>query len=114
MFQISLKQLREDRGLSQSQLAKELGVSQSTVGNWESGAREPNFSTTQQIADFFNVSVDYLLGNTDEPRTLDQQLEGIDFALFGEVHELTDEEKQDVINFAKFIKSQRKNAENND
>lgn len=64
MFQIRLKELREKKGLSQYQLAPMLGVAQSTVGSWEAGKREPNFETIQRIANFFNVSVDYLLGNT--------------------------------------------------
>ena len=48
--------------MSQREFAKAFGVSQSAIGNWESGAREPNFDTIQRIAEFFNVSVDYLLG----------------------------------------------------
>lgn len=66
MFQIKLKELREDKGLSQYAFAKEFGVAQSTVGNWESGTREPNFETMQRLADFFGVSVDYLLGGDEK------------------------------------------------
>lgn len=66
MFQIVLKQLRENAGYSQASFAKAFGSKQSTVAKWETGDREPDFSTTQRIADFFNVSVDYLLGR-DEP-----------------------------------------------
>lgn len=65
MFRIRLKQLRENKGISQSQLASDFGISQGTVGNWESGIREPNFETISKLANFFNVSVDYLLGNSD-------------------------------------------------
>ena len=66
MFQIRLKELRENAGYSQASFAKAFGTKQSTVGNWESGVREPKFDTMQRLADFFNVSVDYLLGR-DEP-----------------------------------------------
>ena len=66
VFQIRLKELREATGLSQYSFAKQFGVAQSTVGSWEAGKREPNFATAQRLADFFNVSVDYLLGRTDE------------------------------------------------
>ena len=55
MFQIRLKKLREDMGISQYEFARRLEVAQSTVGGWESGKREPNFTTMQTIADFFNV-----------------------------------------------------------
>ena len=110
MFALRLKELREKRGLSQKAFATKLGVSQSTVGMWESKKREPNFKTAETIASFFNVTTDYLLGRTDDRNpndSLDKQLEGIDFALWGEVHDLTDEEKQDIINFVKFTKSKR-------
>lgn len=67
MFQIRLKELREKKGISQRELAKMLGFSQGTVGNWESGIRKPTYKTLYKIADLFNVSVDYLMGNTDAP-----------------------------------------------
>lgn len=70
MFQIRLKELREATGLSQYSFAKQFGVAQSTVGSWEAGKREPNFATAQRLADFFNVSVDYLLGRTDEANSV--------------------------------------------
>ena len=62
MFRIRLKELRENKGMSQYAFAAKFGVAQSTVGNWESGIREPNLDTIQRISEFFNVTVDYLLG----------------------------------------------------
>lgn len=67
MFRIRLKELREARGLSQYSFADAFGISQSTIGNWEAGKREPNFDTMQRLADFFGVSVDYLLGRESAP-----------------------------------------------
>lgn len=67
LFQIRLKELREKAGYSQYSFAKAFGTKQSTVGNWESGAREPKFDTMQRLADFFGVSVDYLLGRESIP-----------------------------------------------
>ena len=67
MFRLRLKELRESVGLSQYAFAEKFGISQSTVGNWEAGRREPNSATMQRIADFFGVTVDYLLGR-DEPK----------------------------------------------
>lgn len=66
MFQIRLKELREEMGISQYEFARRLGVAQSTVGGWESGKREPSFDTLKKIAEFFNTSVDYLLGRTNQ------------------------------------------------
>lgn len=67
MFRIRLKELRETMGLSQYSFADAFGISQSTIGNWEAGKREPNFDTMQRLADFFGVSVDYLLGRESAP-----------------------------------------------
>jgi len=62
-FALKLKELREAAGYkSQQSFADSFGAAQSTVAGWESGTREPNHETTVRIADFFNVSVDYLLG----------------------------------------------------
>lgn len=62
MFSIELKKLRESRGLSQSKLAQQLGVSQATVGMWESGKREPSFPVLRTLCEFFCVSADQFLG----------------------------------------------------
>ena len=67
MFRIRLKELREQAGYSQYSFADKFGVAQSTVGSWEAGKREPNFDTMQRLADFFGVSVDYLLGRDSIP-----------------------------------------------
>ena len=66
MFRVKLKELRESKGLSQQKFANMMNISQGTVGNWESGIREPNFETISKIANFFDVSVDYILGRVDE------------------------------------------------
>lgn len=62
MFQVTLKTLREQRGLSQAGLAQRLGVGQSAVGNWESGRSKPSNDMMAKIAAIFDVSVDYLYG----------------------------------------------------
>ena len=63
MFSIRLKELREKNGYSSQQsFADKFGVAQSTVGGWESGKREPNYSTTIKLAAFFGVTIDELLG----------------------------------------------------
>lgn len=54
--------LRTEKGLSQRDLASRLSVSNGTIGMWETGKREPDLSTVIKIANFFDVSVDYLLG----------------------------------------------------
>lgn len=60
-----IKQLREEKGLKQDELARQLSISPSTIGMYETNKREPNNDLTIRIANFFNVSVDYLLGLTN-------------------------------------------------
>lgn len=72
MLQIVLKKLRENVGMSQYSFAKDFGVAQSTVGNWESGIREPNLTTMQRLATYFHVSVDYLLTGQSEKPAFDE------------------------------------------
>lgn len=57
-----LKELRESRGLNQAELGKRFGLSISTISMYESGKREPSFETVVKFANFFGVSIDYLLG----------------------------------------------------
>lgn len=65
VFAQRLKSLREELGYLQKELASKLDISRSTLGSWESGNRVPELGTVQRLADFFNVSVDYLLGRID-------------------------------------------------
>lgn len=67
MFPERLKSLRIQHNLTQKQIAEFLGTSQPSYQNWEKGTRQPSRNTIQKIADFFNVSTDYLLGKTDIP-----------------------------------------------
>lgn len=62
-----LKLLREQRNISQLKLAMDLGLNQNAVSRYESGAREADYATLIRLADYFAVSVDYLLERTDIP-----------------------------------------------
>ena len=62
IFAERLKELREEKGLSYSQLAKEIGVSYVSIGRWERNLRVPNIIDLKKIAEFFGVSADYLIG----------------------------------------------------
>lgn len=59
-----LKELRIEKHLTQSQLAKCFEISASTIGMYEQNRREPDFETLEAIADFFNVDMDYLTGRS--------------------------------------------------
>jgi len=62
IFQDRLKDLRQEKGLSQNSLAALLNIKQANVSRWESGKQEPTASNILLIANFFNVTTDYLLG----------------------------------------------------
>jgi transcriptional regulator with XRE-family HTH domain len=66
MFKDRLKTIRLNAGVTQQEIAKELDTSYQTYQQWERGVRLPSFETTQKLADYFNVSADYLLGNIDD------------------------------------------------
>lgn len=64
---LHIRELRIKRGLSQLELAKQLNVAQNTVSQWENGTREPDAEMLRKLSAFFNVSIDYLLGNVTKP-----------------------------------------------
>lgn len=65
-----LKEIRKARGISQVRLAIDLHTSQNTISRYETGEREPGIRELIQLADYFHVSVDYLIGRTDNPTML--------------------------------------------
>lgn len=73
-----LRLLREEEGLSQSALAKALGVSQSAVAQWEAGTRKPTAQAIVAIARMFDTSADFILGLVDEKLRLVPYYKGLD------------------------------------
>lgn len=65
-----LKQLRHDKNVTQAELGKILNVTNVGVAKWESDDRFPDKDTLIGIADYFDVSLDYLLGRVDEPQSV--------------------------------------------
>ncbi len=63
-----LKELRKSRGISQLKLAIDLNMNQNSISRYENGEREADYATLILFADYFDVSVDYLLGRTDNPK----------------------------------------------
>ena len=61
-----LKELREERHLTQNDIAKEIKTSQTNIGRWEKELNEPAASFLIRLADFFQCSIDYLLGREDD------------------------------------------------
>ncbi len=102
MFAEKLKELRKSRQLSQQQLADALGCSRSAIGMYESGQREPDFETSELIADFFGVRLDMLIGQ----KQIDDYFEAmrkseLKKAIFGKI--VPDEMLNEVLEYAKFV-----------
>ncbi len=60
-----IKELRQDKKVGQVELAKSIGVSKGVISLWENGLREPTMSSLIALAEFFEVSIDYLVGMKD-------------------------------------------------
>ena len=98
-----LKKLREEKGLTQSELGKELGISPSTVGMYEQGRRVPDVPILKKMSAFFNVSIDYLLENVIQnepmkmPKDLNKFLQQSEIIFDGDTYNLTDEDRDLVM-----------------
>lgn len=101
-FSRMFRTLRVDGNLSQQELAEQLGISKSTVSLYEHGKREPNLALLEQIADLFDISMDYLFGRTQK-ETCCQAPE-----IYFNASEFTADELEQIAQFAAFIRSKRK------
>ncbi len=63
---IKLKELRQERGLNQQELALRIETTQRNISNWENGNTEPDIQMILKMSKFFEVSADYLLGNSEK------------------------------------------------
>ena len=70
-FQETLSALRRERRISQRQAAAALGISQALLSHYENGAREPGLDFVRRACDYYEVTADYLLGRSDEPKGKD-------------------------------------------
>ncbi len=67
IFRERLRALRNERGVNQKQIAESLGITETGYQNYEVGRRRPTFGVFIELANFFKVSLDYLVGRTDNP-----------------------------------------------
>ena len=65
-MEFRLKKLRKEKGISQLKIAIDLNMNQNTISRYENMEREADYKTLVKLADYFGVSLDYLLGRTDE------------------------------------------------
>ena len=108
-----LAELRKRNKLTQAKLSSTLGIHRGTYANYEAGNREPDNETLQKLADFFNVTTDYLLGRSDNavssPSNVEEEYDyRKDPTVTGELREFLDdlsnlppEEQEEIINMAR-------------
>lgn len=96
-----LKELRTLKKLTQTDVANVLGVERSTYGKYETGDSSPDYEKLIQLAEFFDVSVDYLLGKTDIPTPIET------IAAHHDGEEWTEEELEEIERFKEFVRMKR-------
>lgn len=72
-----LKMCREKKGFSQKSVAEKIGVKNNTLSGYESARYEPSYDVLTKLADIYEVSLDYLLGRSSDPRLTQKQEDGI-------------------------------------
>ena len=77
-FSTKLYELRAAKGISQKELADALGVAQSSINYWEKGQRDPSITIAQKVADFFNITIDEMIG-WDPQKTVGENIDNLFF-----------------------------------
>ena len=103
---IRLLELRTEKGLSQREIARLFSISQSTYNNWENAHTQPSISQLIELARLFGVSVDYLIGNSDDCGVItynERFLSDDELELLGLYKSLPDTAKKNILDFMKNI-----------
>lgn len=110
-FNETLRILRRKKKLSQKDLGNKLGLAESTIGMYEQGKRQPDYETLLKIADYFEVTVDYLLGNKNSTLTNDPISDDPDLQIaFKEASDFSEEARKQTIDFINYIKEKEKKS----
>lgn len=100
MFSQRLKQARLNKGLTQTEVAKRIFVSQAAYSKYETGAASPNPETLAKLADVLEVTVGYLLEETNSPTSAPLTLDDFTFAMHNHSGQLTERDKQILLSLA--------------
>ena len=113
IFANRLRQERERLGLMQKEMAQKLEIPPNTYNGYETGKRSPNLEVARHISDTLEISVDYLLGRTDE-RTINKEKAKLDSSIktiaahrLGDVEDLDDEAIEKINEYIEFIRMQQ-------
>lgn len=113
MLSNRLSELRKQMKINQTELAKRLKIPRTTYIGYEKGYREPDHETLLIIAEFFDVSVDYLLGRSDEPNPLMPQSKDESLFFFDEEN-ITEEELIELKKHLEFLRYKARQMEEED
>jgi transcriptional regulator with XRE-family HTH domain len=107
-----MRSLRESKELTQKQLADKLGIPNQNVSNYERGFRQPDYDTLQKIANFFEVSIDYLITGNEYRVSSDEMwkelLDPKTELFFKDLKSAPEEKIEELIRFWEFIKERDK------
>ncbi|MCY1094111.1 helix-turn-helix transcriptional regulator [Bacillus safensis] len=99
MFKDRLIQLRKNKKLTQEQMAEKIGIHRGTYANYERGHRQPDYDTLLKIADFFEVTVDYLLRGEEHYKELASEINKRPDTRYAAIdgHDFEDDEKDEIL-----------------
>lgn len=106
-----LRELRKSKNMTLKDIANILNVSESAISQYENNKREMDNASLAIIADYFNVTIDYLLGRTDSPNlAIPKEMEGIGVAFSSGISMdgLNADQIEDVMNYIDYIKNKKK------
>ena len=109
-FKERLKELRKEKSITIEKLAEDLGSAKSTISRYENGLREPKKDFLEMLSQYFNVSVDYLLGRTNERNLnkevkLNEEITTISaHRINGDIDNLPDEAIEKINDYIEMIK----------
>lgn len=108
----NLIKLRKSAKKTQQDLADYLGVSRQAYANYENDTRKPDYETLLKLAEYFSVSIDWLLRGKENP-TIDGRpnLDDADFAFYERYSRLSDDEKEDMRDYLELMENRRKRRE---
>ncbi|MFP7234184.1 helix-turn-helix transcriptional regulator [Bacillus subtilis] len=113
-FNETLKKLRREKNLSQKELGNKLGLAESTIGMYEQGKRQPDYETLLKIADFFEVTLDFLLGNPKDASSVKEKeaayiISDPDLQIaFKDASDFSEEARRQAIDFIEYLKEKEK------
>jgi transcriptional regulator with XRE-family HTH domain len=113
-----LKKLRNEKKLTQTELGKIINVTKVSISGYENGDRTPDTDNLRRLADYFDVTSDYLLGRSDHPALKKEESEAEKILndpqtnlMFNNWKGMSEEEREEAINMIKYIKYREKNKE---